>query len=371
MKKKPQYIKDKGWRYETGHNQKRRHRTHNYNDVGTYMVTVVIEGRKPVFGYVDGNIKASPNDHDYPMTILSPLGQKVLYEEIPKIHSFFPMVEVWKTCIMPDHIHLILRINAQLPQKKTLGTIIGAFKGGVSRAAGQGSLFEDNYNDRILMRSGQLENWKAYLSANPFRWLIRHTHIEVMQRALCLEINGIRYGAFGNFLLLRHPEKIQVFFHRKMIDDRNKNTRETNTHETNTSQAPSAPLCVRRQPNIHSPLIPTEQTLYWQTESKRLIETAVQGDVLVTPGISECEKRIKNECLRYNLRLIHLQAEPINRFWKPEKSRFEACATGSLLILAPWQEDLQGSSDYERFHNLNALAKDICELGSNATYVLK
>lgn len=218
--KKPKHIEGIGWRYETVHSMKRRMKSHRYNEVGTYLVTIVVEARRPVFGKVDGNIKAHPSDPSYPVTVLSPLGERVIHEELPKIHTIYPMVDVWRLCIMPDHIHLIVRINAPLPPKKHLGTIIGAFKGGVSRAWGGGTLFEDNYNDRILMREGQLENWKAYLHANPYRWLVRHTHPELMQRALCLVINGVRYGAFGNFMLLRHPEKVQVFFHRRMEDDR-------------------------------------------------------------------------------------------------------------------------------------------------------
>ena len=87
-----------------------------------------------------------------------------------------------------------------------------------------------------------------------------------------------------------------------------------------------------------------------------------QGDVLVTPGISECEKRIKNECLQERYPLIHIQDKPIGQYWKPEKSRFEACVAGTLLILAPWQEDQNGDSDYARFHNLNSLAAAICSL---------
>lgn len=53
--------------------------------------------------------------------------------------------------------------------------------------------------------------------------------------------------------------------------------------------------------------------------------------------------------LKQRLRLIHLQADPIGRYWKPERSRFEACAYGSLLILAPWPDDLPSfASSYER-----------------------
>lgn len=364
QKKRPNYIEGVGWRYETEHNNKRRHRTHRYNDVGTYLVTIVVKDRKSVFGFIKGNIKARPFDSDYPAIVLSPLGQTIINEELPKIGSFYPMVEIWQACVMPDHLHLIVRVNAPLPQGKYLGNVIGAFKGGVSRAwRGEGPLFEENFNDRILMREGQLDNWKAYLRANPYRWLVRHEHPEVMQRALCLKIGGVRYGAFGNFLLLRHPEKTQVFFHRYMEDDREdtgvKQTLDEQGQDAqgqDALQQAAAHPCQRRQPLT----IPTEETRYWQQEHRCLIEAAEQGDVLVTPGISECEKRIKNECLQHRYRLIHLQTEPIGPYWKPESSRFDACAAGSLLILAPWAEDLKGDCDHERFHNLNTLAATIC-----------
>jgi hypothetical protein len=71
--------------------------------------------------------------------------------------------------------------------------------------------------------------------------------------------------------------------------------------------------------------------------------------------------------------LIHLQKEPIGAFWKPERQRFEACANGSLLILAPWDLDTMGSvgsvpsdTDYSRFHNLNTLAAEICAFDGDA-----
>ncbi len=337
--KKPKYIEGVGWRYETEHNQKRRLIGHRYNDVGTYLVTIVVKGRNPVFGTIAGNIKALPSDTNYPATVLSPLGERVLNEELPKIHAIYPMVEVWSpVCIMPDHIHLIIRINSLLPPKKHLGIIVGAFKGGVSRAWGGGTLFEDGYNDRILMRDGQLKNWTAYLRANPYRWLVKHECPHLMKRSHCIVIDGIRYGAFGNFMLLRYPEKVQVFFHRRMEEN--------------------------------GQTVATEQTLLWQREHKRLMEAAAQGDVLVTPGISECEKRIKNECLQERYPLIHIQDKPIGQYWKPEKSRFEACVAGTLLILAPWQEDQNGDSDYARFHNLNSLAAAICALDADTAMKL-
>ena len=75
---------------------------------------------------------------------------------------------------------------------------------------------------------------------------------------------------------------------------------------------------------------------------------------------------MKNECLERGYPLIHLQKEAIGPYWKPERQRFEACANGSLLILAPWDVDKMASvagvpphTDYSQFHNLNAIAAEL------------
>ena len=95
--------------------------------------------------------------------------------------------------------------------------------------------------------------------------------------------------------------------------------------------------------------------------------------VIVTPGISRGEQLMKNECIERGLPLIHLQSIPIGPFWKPEIGRFDACARGALLILAPWDLDTMGdvgkvpsASDYSRFHNMNTLAAGICAFTGEA-----
>ena len=335
--------------------QTRRMYGHNYAVPGTYEVTIVVAGRHPVFGEIVGSTKAGG---ETPRLKPSVLGLMVFDNEIPKIHHYYPEVDIWQVCLMPDHIHMIVRINKPLPKGKHLGIVIGAFKGGISRAwwnmtaatapaslsatvpvslpatvsvasaaEPRPPLFEPNYNDHILMRDGQLANWKHYLNDNPRRYIMRREYPTLFQRALGITIGGVRYSAFGNMLLLRQPEKHQVFFHRKTEG------------------------------------VPTEDTEFWQTEKQRLIRAAESGDALVTPGISECEKRIKKMALEQGLRLIHVQSDPIGQYWKPERSRFEACVRGSLLILAPWPEDMPTfASDYDRFHYLNRLAESVCAI---------
>ena len=111
------------------------------------------------------------------------------------------MVKVWKLCIMPDHIHMIVGIDAPMSPKHHLGTVVSGFKAGCTQAwwelshlAGEprtavtvpeGSpegklplLFEKGYNDKILLEKEQLGRWKNYLDDNPRRLLLKRKHPE-------------------------------------------------------------------------------------------------------------------------------------------------------------------------------------------------
>ncbi len=265
--------------------------------------------------------------------------------------------------MMPDHIHLLLYVREPLPEGKHLGQVVQGFKAGCSRAwwrwqdeRGLGGetpsttaaappttaavapevspsgkeqlrpvLFEKGYHDRIINRPGMLENIKRYMQENPLRAIIRQECKHLMERQLHLWISGREYAAFGNLFLLKYPIKEQVFFHRK---------------EKTTGQL-------------------TELTEAYQQERARLLRIAEEGTVLVTPGIFKGESLVANDALENHLPLILIQKEPIGEYWKPSQRRFYACAAGHLLILSPWQVD--GQSDYTRFHQLNDYAREICE----------
>ncbi len=361
--------------HEIQHNQHRRAEWQDYGGTGLYMITLCIEGRHPLFGHLDGNISAKRGQADFPHIVLSPLGRTILETELPKIHRFYPQIEVWQAAIMPDHLHLLLYVAKPLPEGKRLGDIIRSFKGGCSRAwwgggkgtaretaqetaqetalksagttagtaagtaagvpvlssavtgaAKRASLFEAGYHDRIIKRPGMLDNIKRYMSDNPLRALMRRQLPRLMERRLHLRIGAHDYAAYGALFLLKRAEKVQVFFHRR---------------DTATG-------------------LPTEQTEAYKHERERLLAEAREGVVLVSPAISKGEKLVIDTAIEEHLPVIHLQKEPIAQYWKPELRRFEACARGSLLILAPWGQDDAPSSDYSRFHRINDLASDIC-----------
>ena len=95
-------------RCETKHNQHRRSFWHDYHQRGLYMITMVIGDRKRLFGTIAGRANGRPETDDAPHVVLSELGRRVLEDEVPKIHRYYPEVEVWRVAIMPDHIHLLL-----------------------------------------------------------------------------------------------------------------------------------------------------------------------------------------------------------------------------------------------------------------------
>lgn len=350
-------------RCETKHNQHRRSYWHDYHEKGLYMITMVIGERKRLFGTIVGRANGRPGTDEAPHILLSELGQCVLKDEVPKIHRYYPEVEVWRVAMMPDHIHLLLWVRESLRDSKHLGMVVRGFKTGCSRAwwrlqdeavlGGEAPsttavpttssaaavpkasplgkeplrpvLFEKGYHDRIINRPGMLENIKRYMDENPLRARIREECPRLMERQLHLWIGGREYAAFGNLFLLKYPMKEPVFFHRK---------------DSKTGQ-------------------PTEQTADYQKEHDRLLRIAEEGTVLVTPGISKGESLIVSDALDACLPLILLQKEPIGEYWKPSQRRFYACAAGHLLILYPWH--LDGSTDYSRFHQLNDYAREICE----------
>ena len=204
---------------------KRRCDYNDYTAPKIYMVTLVVEGRRPLFGTLSGDPHIPYATQGGARLSLTALGKTVkrLWYSIPQYH---PQVRVEALQLMPDHLHGILRITegGQLH----LGDIVRGFKTGCNKAyrqlhpapddAGGPStappLFERGYNDRILYGYGKLQTWLRYLAENPRRLLIKRSHRDFfhIHRNVCF--NGLTLSTVGNTLLLHHPVRLQVRCHR-------------------------------------------------------------------------------------------------------------------------------------------------------------
>ena len=170
-----QFENKKRWAGELKPSMKRRRVGHDYQQRCVYMITLAVEGRRPLLGMVTGDGEAVPA-----VFTPSPLGEAVI-KELHSIPEYYPQVSIWQVQLMPDHLHFIIFVKERLPVH--LGKVINGFKVGCNRvyrslkAAGDLSmLWESGYNDRILEQEGQLQRMKDYLRDNPRRLAVKRAH---------------------------------------------------------------------------------------------------------------------------------------------------------------------------------------------------
>lgn len=317
---------------------------HDYTGRQIYMITMVTEGRRPLFGDVVGNSEASKGSSNAPSIILSELGQRVA-DEWWAASEHHPEIEVIALQMMPDHLHGILFVKEKMD--KPLGMALRGFKQSCNRhyrelvlgvtsvalttqQTGQrrdrrgedrthGLLFARGYNDRLLLRSGQLEAWLRYLDDNPRRLLMMREYPDLFRVQHNVEVAGIRFSAIGNRFLLNRPFKLQVQCSRSL----------------------------------------DEQEI--ETKVAQCLAAARQGAVLVSPSISPGEKAVMKAAFNEGFPLIYLQENGFTDLAKPGGVRMEACARGQLLILAPWEHHNEKISiKRDQCLTLNEMARCIC-----------
>lgn len=304
---------------ETRHKMKRRKPWHDYHRKGTYMVTLVVEGRRPVLGKLI--MPAGEQDTSVELTVL---GKAIRDEEVQKISAIYKMVEIWKLCMMPDHIHMIVRIKEDLPEGKHLGHIVAGFKGGCSRAwwrmgrpcanaqgvvaatdaqgvvaAGMPSLFERGYNDLILLNDSQLDNWKHYLDDNPRRLAIKRLHPDFFTTLNYIDIAEWHCQIVGNRFLLDIPQKVAVIVHHAYSDK--------------------------------------EYAEY----KKEWLACGEAGGILVSAAIATREKEVMREAMNRGYRIIFVRENGFPPLYKPSGESFNACSNGRLLQICPWEYHME------------------------------
>ena len=366
----------KVWAQGKKPSMKRRSEQNNYTERGIYMVTLAIEGRKPLLGTLAGDA-AVTSGPDAPHVVLSPLGKRVGQCWLD-ISRYYPQVETMKLCIMPDHIHGVLFVHDKT--ECHLGHIINGFKAGTRKAARElgviaealpqpteqqgnndgsqqgnndgsqqgnnngsqqgakvpfaealpqpnkakhaavGTLWEPGYNDRLLLHKGQLQRMLAYLDDNPRRLLLKRQHREYFTQRGNIKVGGLAMDAMGNLSLLSNRAKRDL---------------QVSTH------------------------------LYQQEIDQRQAEflaAGAQGTTIISACISRGERQIATACIEAGIPFIVLLVGGFPPLYKPEPLYLKACAEGRLLLLSPfkWQNE-KISNMRQRCLYLNQLAKWLSE----------
>lgn len=303
---------------------------HDYHGRGIYLITLCTEGRRPLLGKLTGSSLSE--------AAIEPteLGREVLrcWEQIPMVQRQLAEQKAVKTgqpcerditllnCqLMPDHFHGILFVRKEMDV--ALGNVIRGFMVGCTRAfngvppqvcgtpdrgeaavpcsansrdesSGRSAplqpLWEKGYHDRLLLHEGQLQNMIDYVRDNPRRLMLRRQHRDLFIVQRNVRFLEWSFSAIGQVRLL---------------------------------DAPLVAVHVRR---------------YFNDGQRRdymngCILAARRGAVLVSPFISEYEKRVRDEAFREGLFCIQLCIEPFTDYHKPPGELIDHCSDGHLLLL--------------------------------------
>ena len=294
---------------------------------------------------------------------LSPLGIKVK-ESLERMPQVEPKIELVCYSIMPNHIHFIIAVRGEL--SRPIGTIIRSFMGATSRSlhmlraegkiqwnsaassiarkasTEKPSLCQPGYCIGICHTEQKLHTRIGYVMENPFFGILETERHDFMKRTMMLTIKGRRYSGYGNMLLLKEPDRLQVF-------------------------------CHRNHPVTHEPYHLTQD---FREEKQAILNAAADGVVIITPGISPGEADIMWSVLQNGGNVINIQQEeiPISDKWHPEEERRIYCSQGQMLVLSvhdlPHQtfydcmgQEIPMTTSYARFHLLNFVAEELCQEG--------
>ena len=136
----------------------------DYSQNGAYFITLCTKERKKLFWDNVGASIARPQEIE-----LSRYGE-IVERAIINIPKIYPAVSLDNYVIMPDHIHLLLRIddnqNGRPMVAPTVSTIIQQTKGYITKQIGF-SVWQKLFHDHIIRnKNDYMEIWE-YIENNP------------------------------------------------------------------------------------------------------------------------------------------------------------------------------------------------------------
>ena len=350
-------------RAEIKHQMGRRMHGWDYTGRSIYMITLTIEGRRPLLGQLmerNGEWMVEPSE-----------AGRIVEQCLEELPQQWPGVSLICTQLMPDHLHFIIFVEKTQP--KPLGAIVGSLKSKstsrvlnlAARSEAQNRKFwAPGYVDIVLLRRGQLQRMIAYLHDNPRRLAIKRANPTLFKVVRDLPINFAARGIFaarseaqnqeilaaggqaqnqgacakgvlrlgacakgighfmaiGNHFLLDCPEIRQVQCSRSYF-------------AYAREQLPGGGWRILRDRDGR-PVV-EKTTPEFAAKAAELLEAAQHGAVLVSPCISHGEREIARLAFEAGHRVIALQNKGFSPIYKPGGKLFETCAAGNLLLLAP------------------------------------
>ena len=143
---------------------------YDYSTPGAYFITVCTAERAKILW--DGVGADTIRPQNLPLSAVG----KIAEQSILQIKNHYKKIEIDKYCIMPDHIHLILRIESDIDGRMisapTVSTVVGSMKRWVSRQVGKPIWQKSFYDHGIRNQQDYDEIWQ-YIENNPLKYMIK------------------------------------------------------------------------------------------------------------------------------------------------------------------------------------------------------
>ena len=144
-----------------------RLKDYDYSTPNAYFITVCTHNRKNYFWMDVGAVIDRPDK-----VPLTPLGIMVR-QSVGDISRYYPMLSVDHFVIMPNHIHLLLQIHADIDGRSvsapTISTVVRMMKAAVSRQAGY-SVWQKGFYDHVIRSGDDYQAIWNYIEGNPSKW---------------------------------------------------------------------------------------------------------------------------------------------------------------------------------------------------------
>jgi len=138
---------------------------YDYSAPGTYFITICTKDRRCLFWADVGTGIARPPK-------LSHYGN-IVDEAVRNISAHYAGIAVDNYVIMPNHIHLLLRIccdgNGRAMPVPTVSTVIQQTKGYVTKQIGR-SIWQARFYDHIVRNQADYDDIYRYIEENPLKW---------------------------------------------------------------------------------------------------------------------------------------------------------------------------------------------------------
>ena len=148
-----------------------RLKNYDYSQNGAYFITICVKDMECILSKISEN-KTNNVGADTIRPRLTKYGV-IVDNAINSIESHYDTIIVDRYVIMPNHIHLMIRINnnKNIGRMVSAPTVIGSLKRFVSKEIGF-SIWQKSYYDHIIRNDEDYINHLQYIDENPKKWLI-------------------------------------------------------------------------------------------------------------------------------------------------------------------------------------------------------